>query len=483
MPMAADIEVTTRGTAPWASAATGWVCSGIALAALHLALVCISREFWYDRPLSEQPVLLLVALQLAAGAVFLISAWLIRRGTDSFSVLGWILLVGVVIRATMIGSSPMLEYDYYRYLWDGAVLAHGMNPFAHSPQAVIECAPSIPPELCKLGRDSGNVLARISFPSLRTIYPFTAQLVFGLSHLISPWSTGAWKVTLAVFDIAALGILLCALSDARLARSAILVYWWNPLLVLTTYNAGHLDVITLPLAVGAVLLALRQRPVSASVVLAFAVCTKLWPIMLFPLILRSAWDRPRTVAAASILFFLTAGILMIPIYLAGIDEGSGFVAYARHWEMNAGLYRLLAEAVAYTVDLLSPGEAYVGTTVRWTVATVLALWTLWLCRMNPGDPSKPWDRALLIVAAGFLLSPTQFPWYYLWVIPFLVLSPRPSLLLLNCTLFLYYLVYYFRGIGEPELFDRYIPLLEYVPFWAVVAWEILRSRRALHARE
>ncbi|TVS21020.1 MAG: hypothetical protein EA424_01035 [Planctomycetaceae bacterium] len=36
---------------------------------------------------------------------------------------GWVIVVGLGMRALMMPSTPMLETDFYRYLWDGAVLA------------------------------------------------------------------------------------------------------------------------------------------------------------------------------------------------------------------------------------------------------------------------------------------------------------------------------------------------------------------------
>ncbi|RMF61844.1 MAG: hypothetical protein D6748_00750, partial [Calditrichaeota bacterium] len=47
-----------------------------------------------------------------------------------------ILLLGLVVRVLMFFSSPILEDDYYRYLWDGAVSANGFNPYQYSPAEI-----------------------------------------------------------------------------------------------------------------------------------------------------------------------------------------------------------------------------------------------------------------------------------------------------------------------------------------------------------
>jgi hypothetical protein len=85
-----------------------------------------------------------------------------------------------------------------------------------------------------------------------------------------------------------------------------------------------------------------------------------------------------------------------------------------------------------------------------------------------------WESSLLILAAVLLLSPTQFPWYYVWLVPFLTIRPRLSLLLLTALLPLYYLRFYFVARGNVAIFDLGIVWLEYLP----VGWLLIREWRA-----
>jgi len=34
-----------------------------------------------------------------------------------------------------IGSEPAFENDHYRYIWEGKVISHGLNPYAASPSS------------------------------------------------------------------------------------------------------------------------------------------------------------------------------------------------------------------------------------------------------------------------------------------------------------------------------------------------------------
>jgi hypothetical protein len=79
------------------------------------------------------------------------------------------------------------------------------------------------------------------------------------------------------------------------------------------------------------------------------------------------------------------------------------------------------------------------------------------------------------MSAFFLLSPTQFPWYYLWLVPFLALSPRASMLSLTATLPLYYLRFHFEYRGNVAPFDNGIVWLEFAPAFILLLWEGRRS--------
>lgn len=453
-----------------------WGITGLILIGCHATLAWISTEFAYDRPLSEQPVVIMVLIELAAGAVFLVAVWgtALKRSAKG-ALLPWLICVGIFLRGIMFFSTPMLEHDYYRYLWDGAVLAKGINPYAYSPKQVMEAEEDVPGTLILLARESGNVIERISFPELRTIYPPVAQAAFAASHVLSPWSDSALRIVLAFFDAATLVVLLIILRSLNLPYCLVAVYWWNPLVVREIYNTMHLDVIALPFALAAIALALKGRQVEGAVTLALAVAAKLWPLVLLPVILWSLKiERSRLLFSVGI-FGLTTAVLFLPVYMSGLDHSSGFVAYGRYWEMNDAAYRLVSWGMKYVLSTLSLDTSSTQIATRGLVFVALALWIFWLSRKNPADSREIWDRCLLIVAAVFLLSPTGFPWYYLWVVPFLIINLRPSLLLLNCLLPLYYLVYHYRALGHPETFDGVVLWVQYLPFWGLALWEWLAS--------
>jgi len=91
-------------------------------------------------------------------------------------------------------------------------------------------------------------------------------------------------------------------------------------------------------------------------------------------------------------------------------------------------------------------------------------------------------RAVVVVAALFLLSPTQFPWYYVWLVPFLALRPRLSLVLLTALLPLYYMRAWLEARGLFGKYENLVIAIEFVPVWALLGAEWILGRRGQAAQ-
>jgi hypothetical protein len=426
----------------------------------------------------------LTALGVTAGVVYLLAVSRITRLSDSTRLLIFVLAAGAVMRLVLLFSFPILENDFYRYLWDGAVTAQGVNPYVHAPADLLaDPGPqeTVPPVLRQLASEADNTLPRINHPHLTTIYPPVSQLAFALAYWLAPFSLTAWRLVLLAFDLATLALLYAILRTLNLPLLLLTIYWWNPLFLKEVINSAHLDVLALPFALGAVLLTLKGRPLAALAPLAGGIGAKIWPLFLAPLILRPLLFQPRRLALGVSLFGTMLILLFLPVWAAGGGESSGFWAYARQWEMNDALFKLLHWGVLAIFSGLGPLSLPAPLFTRMIVLGILSLWIFWQVRQPWQDGNDFAERALLILAALFLLSPTQFPWYYVMLIPFLALRPRWSLLLLTVLLPLYYLRYSFLPRGQAAWFDYGLVWLEYLPVWLILIREGLAQHRAPQA--
>ncbi len=459
-----------------------WLGAGVALLAAQLVLLALSRRFAYEASLVHLPIPWLVVLGVTAGVVFLALPWAVRRARGGRLLLVWIVAVGVLMRVAMLPSTPVLEDDFNRYLWDGAVVSQGINPYAHAPIAATEPEDGGPPAMVALAAESGRIAERINYPALRSIYPPVAQAAFALAYRLEPWSLEVWRAVLMAFDLATLGLLLALLR--RLGRSPlwVVLYWWNPLVVKELFNSAHMDALVIPFVLGALWLATRGRNVWASGALALAAGVKLWPVLLLPIVLRPLLGHGAKLAAALAAFALPLGLMAVPVIVAGLDVTSGFVAYGGSWQANDALFMALAWLAGALLDLVGAGSDAADGLSRMLVGLAVVGLALALNRTVAEEPAELCRRSMIIVAALFLLGPTPFPWYYAWLVPLLVLVPVTSLLALTALLPLYYLRFYFDARGQAVIFDNGVVWLEYLPVLALLAREWLVARRSGQSR-
>ena len=138
------------------------LCSAIAIELSCLAFLFLGN-------LQEHiPVFLAIYLIAFIAYCLAIPVWLGESGKDGMA--SFMLIFGfgsaILFRATLLMAQPSLSDDIYRYLWDGRVQAHAINPYLYSPDA----------EELKSFRDAN--WEKINHKEIQTIYPPFAQVFF-----------------------------------------------------------------------------------------------------------------------------------------------------------------------------------------------------------------------------------------------------------------------------------------------------------------
>ena len=111
------------------------------------------------------------------------------------------------------------------------------------------------------------------------------------------------------------------------------------------------------------------------------------------------------------------------------------------------------------------------------MALTLIVLACWMSRKPNIDAEELYCRITILIAVMFMLSPTQYPWYYLWLAPFLVLYPVFALFALTALLPIYYLRFYFHARGQMIWFEQVIIWFEYLPVLALLLAEWILSRQ------
>lgn len=451
-----------------------WIAGGFFIG-FAILLSVLSRMLEAGFIAREHALVWLASGGMVAGVLYLTGLYRARVRQVQVAP-GWIALVAVLARLLVTVSPPMLESDYQRYLWDGAVAASGISPYQHAPSDVI--AGTLQgfdgERLADLARRAEPVLTNINHPDLTTIYPPVAQATFAAAYAIQPFSPSGLRILFCLADAATVLLLARLLRALALPADQIAWFAWNPLLLREVYSSMHMDVLLLPLIAAALLAAIRARGGVAAAWLVVASAVKVWPVVLAPLVLRPMFGQKRRLALTLGACGLLGAVLWLPVLLAPHGESSGFLAYGRGWQNNDGFFRAgiwLTER-ALTAAHVEPWHSH--TIMRLTSAALLGGVFLWQLRMRPGDGASLLNRCLFIVGAIFLLSPTQFPWYWLWCLPFLTLRPSLPLLLYVALLPIYYV--------QDQLVYPLSHWLQHAPVWALLVIAAARKLRVYRAR-
>jgi hypothetical protein len=368
----------------------------------------------------------------------------------------WLVLaVAVIARAALIASPLLLSSDIYRYVWDGRVQAHGINPYRYIPAD---------PALAPL-RDTAiypNINRRTY---ARTIYPPAAQVVFAIVGRISQ-TVIAMKLAMLAFEVIAVVCLLRLLTLARLPLERVLIYAWNPLVLWSFACDGHVDAIAVGLLALALLFRAERRDGLAGGLLAGAVLAKFLPLVVAPAFLRGGSFWKPALAGLCVIVLLYALYISVGWHVLGfmpsydreegIDNGSGF------W-LLAGLAHLV------------PLPAHVAAIYLACVAAGMGLLALFLIRRRATGTTQDItmlcrDTAVLAGCAMAALSP-HYTWYFAWLALPSVVAPIPAVIWLSAAPVALYL--------DPLNSRFYWPCIVYLPAGALTLATLWRRRQRL----
>jgi hypothetical protein len=350
-----------------------------------------------------------LALFFIAFACYLAATALILRrpASPSASRLITIAVFAVLFRIPLWFTTPTLSTDIWRYLWDGRLINHAVNPYAHRVDA---------PALDSLATP---LRARVDHAWMATPYPPAAELTFATIYRLAPENPTAMQIAFTLFDLATAVVLVRLLRRLRIPEERVLIYAWNPLIVVEFAHSAHVDSLMTLWGMLAIYWLIAGHRTRSAVALALATLTKFVPALLLPVFVRW-WGVKRT-----LLYGGLVGLAFVPFLRAGLGLGRGaqgtgifgaLRVYATQWKTNDGLFFWLVRALDARVnDPLQAAKVVV-------LLTLLMLGLAMLLRSEAGEQAVI-GRAVLLLSVYLLLTPAMFPWYLTWLIALLPLLP------------------------------------------------------------
>ncbi len=330
------------------------------------------------------PLCFFACLAAAGGSYLIVVRLLPRAGLESRAPLVFCLALAAVWRLPLLMAPPILSTDVYRYVWDGRLQHLGYNPYT-----VVPSDPAV-------DAFHDGETRKINHPALPTPYPPVAELFFRAATAGNE-SARAVKIALELCDVLIVALLCRWLATSGRSRSLVLAYAWNPLVALEVAGSGHVDLLGALLLLCSAWCLTEGRRTLAALAWALAIGVKFFPIVLLPIFWRRV--RPRDLAIAALLLLA----LYAPFLVHGRLPIGSLDTYLDYWRFNAPLFAA-AEAIAPArLAIILAVAVGIG------VAAVFR-------RAQPANAPAAWSWP---IAATLLAAPAVYPWYLLWLAPFL----------------------------------------------------------------
>ena len=374
--------------------------TNIILILLGLALLFLSRHLAVE---FDDFVIGYSETSTCALAVYFAAAILVWTQPVDRRTLWIIAATALLCRLALLTPEPHLSSDIYRYVWDGYVQHHGINPYRYFP-----------------GNEHLRFLREDDiYPFINrrdyapTIYPPVAQMLYWAATWFSPTLT-LMKLTMYALEGVTFFALMRMLEALGRRREEAIVYAWSPLSIWEFGSSGHVDAAVIAAVCLALLFRLRNRPWLTGFALGAAVMIKFYPLLLLPALWkRRDWRMPAALTAVVLGGYAVYSGVGMKVF--GFADG-----YASEEGMSSGSRYYLLEAAHHVPGLGSLGvPTFLALCV--VVFVPLVAWC-WRANRRPGAAFLP-PAAALAFALMLLFSP-HYPWYVAWLLPFLVLLPE-----------------------------------------------------------
>ncbi len=439
---------------------------------LYSGISYLSKYFIYGVGYTDRPIILFLLLYLILFLFYFLAIRLVLRLNEQNKDLKVILLFAVLFRLVLLPSNPIQEDDYYRYLWDGKVTRSGINPYKYTPDEVrgfardndsTEYTYKEIKELESLNLirfenyQSAILFDRINHPDVPTIYPPFSQIVFWFSDVFLGGGITGLRIILLIFDLAVLWLILLMLKCFNLNPLYSIIYAWSPLVIKEIINSLHIESIPLLFLTCSIYFLIKSSHRVSIFTYSLSILSKYYSLMLLPIffavIRKDGWSKLFTTA---IILLFTLLIFCFPFIDNEWSMFDGLIIYGNQWERNDSLFAVVK---------------YLTGNHRMAIIIVFCVFTVILGYITFTDKNIV-KKILILLSAFFLLSPTQYPWYFISLLPFLTFYPNRALLLLSSLLSLYYLEFYFiyHKFNEAIFFIRWF---EYLPFYILLIYDML----------
>lgn len=393
-----------------------------ALGAILLAALLICARSFHG----EGEAFPIVPLSVAGIAYLLAIREFFRTPTFPKSVIVIGLMLAAVWQVAFLTIPTGSDNDVRRYVWDGRLQRRGYNPYIVVPGD---------PAFAALHTAETRSM---NHPDAPTLYPPGAELFFRAVTAIHE-SVLAMRVALVICELIVVLVLLDVLRSTKQAAHWILACAWNPLLATEVAGSGHVDIVGVLLLLVSFAALLRRWRAVAAIAFALAVSVKFLPIVLLPLY----WRRVRIRDA------VLAAIVFTMLYLPFLNHG----------RIPIGSLRTYIQSFRFNDPVFAVLERVAGPQVITGLAVLLGVLVAIWFRAKAQTVCA--DAFAWPMAASLVCAPVVYPWYLLWMLPFLRSVATLPLIIWTVSIIPTYIVWHLRTLERPWVLPGWVWWLEY----------------------
>jgi hypothetical protein len=345
--------------------------------------------------------------------------------------------VALLLRVSLLLMTPNLSDDYFRFIWDGQLVASGNNPYLITPSALISSAQTIP-------GITQALFEQLNSPTYYSVYPPICQFIFGLSAKINGSNVLGNVILIRFFILLAefgtITLLHRLTRIFKLPQTLVLIYAFNPLVIIELTGNLHFEAIMIFFLLLAVYLLVKERPFLSAISFALAVGTKLIPIIFLPLLIK------RLGKSKSAYYFMIVGvtILLFSTPFLSVQSISNYFSslglYFQAFEFNASIYyavrwvsaQMASDSIVNISIVLLPILSLVTIVIiaaRERMVDWQSLFTSMLFCLTAyllfSTNVHPWNIAPLVMLAVFSGYRYVIPWSFLVMLTYVTYQTLP----------------------------------------------------------
>ncbi len=224
---------------------------------------------------------------------------------------------------------PTISKDLYRYIWDGMLVSHAVNPYLYLPQDI---------HLREFQQT--HLYQLVDLKNKYTLYPPIAQYIFALVWLLYNFFGVIGGKGLMILPV----LLLALIMHKLLPRELFLILILNPLFLFETFYSAHVDAWACFLVVLSILWYRKGWVFASAVALGLGATTKIFPIFFAPLFLVNLIRNKKYTQAFfySTVICNVTGIAYVPFVKTSFFPLTHYASVGNEFEFNDTIYRYLS---------------------------------------------------------------------------------------------------------------------------------------------